>query len=431
MKTIFTNLLMPFLFLLLIGTICHAQQGGLLDPGTGTTLEQAQTTLADNNPIVNFDPAAFDCDCETDFFTVDDVGIIQKWSIINGTVSGGSVVLTGGSRWGLGFCGSETSRTFYCGTYTSNRIQYYDTISNGWLYITTPFTQPLNNGGHKQHQYYMSGTKVLYYYNGYTFSNVPVPNPFPISILDIAVDTFGQAWVFTGPSWGNSTELHVIDSTGIRTTYSITDYTSGPYGAFFVDGVLHIAKGTSNEIVPIIISGTSAYHGTPIPFQNNQYTDVASCQPLDPPEPPPCPDLTPVAYLLPNTITGMSPIEFAVKVTEVNNASTDGTPITVRIPSDSRLLFVWNIGLTQAAFIPVQNADWNYLGDNGLLHTWTYNGPGLVIPGGTSSAFGFQAFYDPQSTAGYTSISATIVPFSGGECNLTNNVDAEKLVYFD
>jgi len=37
------------------------------------------------------------------------------------------------------------------------------------------------------------------------------------------------------------------------------------------------------------------------------------------------------------------------------------------LPSDPRLVFVWDIGLTMAALVPVQNADWNYLGDNGFV----------------------------------------------------------------
>lgn len=402
----------------------------LLDPCTGSPFI-AQTTKPDNNPPVNLKPTQFECDCETDFFTVDTNGDIQRWSLSNGTVTGGTVMVTGGHRGGLSFGGPGDSRTFYCANFSAPSFRYYDTLSNNWNTVTTPFPQCLNNGGYKNHHYFMSGTTTFWYYNGYTFTPVVSQNPITISILDIAVDTLGQAWVFTGTTWGNSTHLNVYDSTGLITTYNFNHYTSGPYGAFFLDGTLYLAEGTLSRLVPIVFNGSNASIGAPITFTNNQYTDAASCQPVTPSEPPPCPDLTPVTYILPSTVSGASPLEIAVKVSEVGNAPTDGTPITIRIPSDDRVLFVWNIGLTSAAFIPVQNADWNYLGDNGLFHTWTYNGPGLIIPGGTSSAIGFQAFYDPQGTDGYTSITATIIPFSGGECNLTNNVDAEKLVYFD
>jgi len=114
----------------------------------------------------------------------------------------------------------------------------------------------------------------------------------------------------------------------------------------------------------------------------------------------------------------------------VEGVDTDGFTISLRIPSDPRLLFVWSISLTQSAGIPVQNSDWNYLGDNGVFHNWTYNGPGLILTGNAKSAIGFQGFYDPQGTDGQTTITATIVPFSGGDCNIVNNTDSERLVYF-
>jgi|GEM_PF-1047903 len=143
-----------------------------------------------------------------------------------------------------------------------------------------------------------------------------------------------------------------------------------------------------------------------------------------------CPDLSPVMTILPGNIAGMSAVEVAIEVVEVNNVDTDGSAIIVRMPSDPRLVFVWNIGLTQAALVPVQNPEWNYLGNNGFVHTWTYNGPGLAINAGDRSALGFQSFYDSQSTDGQTTLTATIIPFGGGECKITNNTDSERLVYF-
>ncbi len=145
----------------------------------------------------------------------------------------------------------------------------------------------------------------------------------------------------------------------------------------------------------------------------------------------PCPDLTPIVTVIPGNISGYSPLEVAVEVAEIENVDTDGSVITVRMPSDPRLVFVWDIGLTLAALVPVQNADWNYLGSNGVVHTWTYNGPGLIIDAMTNSAFGFQSFYNPQSTDGQTTITATIIPFGGGECNVLNNSDSERMVYFE
>lgn len=146
--------------------------------------------------------------------------------------------------------------------------------------------------------------------------------------------------------------------------------------------------------------------------------------------PVPCPDLTPVVTVLPGNIAGLTAVEVAIQLTEINGLDTDGSVISVRVPADPRLLFVWNIGLTQAALVPVQNSDWNYLGNNSIFHTWTYNGSGLVIPANGVTAFGFQSFYDPQSTDGQTTLTATIIPFSGSECKILNNTDSERMVYF-
>lgn len=41
-----------------------------------------------------------------------------------------------------------------------------------------------------------------------------------------------------------------------------------------------------------------------------------------------------------------------------------------------------------------------------------------------------EGLYDPQGTDVITSISPSVVPFSGGECTITNNTDPESLVYF-
>ncbi len=144
-----------------------------------------------------------------------------------------------------------------------------------------------------------------------------------------------------------------------------------------------------------------------------------------------CPDLTPVTTILPGNIAGISAVEVAVEITELNNIDTDGSIIVVRVPSDPRLAFSWDPGLMMAALTPVQNSDWNYQGDNGIVRTWIYQGPSLVIGAGATSAFGFQAIYDPQFTDGQTTITASIVPFGGGECNILNDTDSERLVYFE
>jgi len=141
----------------------------------------------------------------------------------------------------------------------------------------------------------------------------------------------------------------------------------------------------------------------------------------------PCPDLSPIVTMLPNNIAGASSIGLAVEVFELDQVPTNGTDITVRIPSDPRFTFNYDPTLTFVAFVTVDNARWTYLGDNGIVHSFRYS---QVLGGGMITAFGINGNYDPQNTDGRTTITATIIPFNGGECEITNNTDAETLIYF-
>lgn len=141
-----------------------------------------------------------------------------------------------------------------------------------------------------------------------------------------------------------------------------------------------------------------------------------------------CPDLTAIISILPSTINGASSIAYAVELTELNQFDTDGSAITVRVPLDPRLTFSYDSTLTNVAFVNVDNANWSYTGNNTLFHTFEFIG---ILTGGMSTAFGVVSTYDPQGTSGQTTVTATVVPGSGGECTFTNNGDSEILVYFD
>ncbi len=183
------------------------------------------------------------------------------------------------------------------------------------------------------------------------------------------------------------------------------------------DGVLNAAEctGQTNPVDPCDFVDTS--------ITDPITADQSDCENL-------CPDLTPITTILPGNIAGGSVVNVAVELTELNGFDTDGSGILVRMPSDPRLAFVWDPFLTSIALIPVNNSDWNYLGDNGVVHTFQYVGNGTVIAGSSTTAFGFTSIYDPQNTDGQTTITASLVPFSGGECFVLNNSDSERLVYF-
>jgi|GEM_PF-4508425 len=139
-------------------------------------------------------------------------------------------------------------------------------------------------------------------------------------------------------------------------------------------------------------------------------------------------NLTPVMFVLPSSLQGPSNVGVVVKVSETENFNTDGSSIKVNVPSDPRLTFSYDPTLTFVALQQVNNSLWTYLGDNGVIHQFEYTGPLSAL---STVSFGVNAMYDPQGTDGQTTITATVVPFSGGECYVTNNVDAELLEYFD
>lgn len=147
-----------------------------------------------------------------------------------------------------------------------------------------------------------------------------------------------------------------------------------------------------------------------------------------PPTNPLAPDFTSVLTMVPSNIVGTTPVGVAASIVELSGNQSDGTPIKVTIPVDSRLTFTWDPTLTSVAFNTLDNAAWNYLGDNGFVHTFEYTG---VLDGGEVSTFGFLATYDPQNTSGTTSLTCTVAPLGGGETEFTNNTDSEQLIYFD
>lgn len=139
------------------------------------------------------------------------------------------------------------------------------------------------------------------------------------------------------------------------------------------------------------------------------------------------PDLTVVATLIPANIQGISTVSTVIRVSEVGGYDTEGSTITVRIPADERFAFIWDPFLTQIGFNTVNNSLWNYTGSNLIFHNFEFSG---VLGAGQNLQFGYIGAYDPQNTNGQTTISATVVPFSGGETNPANNADSELLIYF-
>lgn len=224
--------------------------------------------------------ANFNPDCTSDFWTITFDGYIQQWALSAGIINGGDTVLSGGGI-SLSYCGDSSSPTFYTDNWNQGQIgiNYFDPDS-GWVNIPTIY-HVQDNGGHLKEQYYTVVGGVIQYVNYWNGTNLQVidslPGEFFAGIFDIAVDTSGQAWIFTASSPGTAIDsLKVYNQSGKINSYSFP-YDVYGYGSFFLNGTLYI--GTNQDsIFPVLINGSAAQLGIGIPFPASSFTDMASCQ---------------------------------------------------------------------------------------------------------------------------------------------------------
>lgn len=231
--------------------------------------------------LVNFSQAQnnqlLPINCNTNFWTINADGYIQQWSLSNGSISGGDTILSGGGT-SLGYCGNSNDPTFFSNSYMQIGITYYDP-SSGWINIPT-YNVVNNNGGHLNDQYYMvegAVIQIVKYWDGVNLLTVDsFYGEFFAGTQDIGVDTLGQAWVFTGTTPSTVDSLKVYNKNGRINAYSI-QFSQTAYGSFFLKDTLYLGT-IQDSIFPVIISGSTAHLGNPIPFPSSSFTDMASCQ---------------------------------------------------------------------------------------------------------------------------------------------------------
>lgn len=249
--------------------------------------EQKKSLILEEEPKFKTVPYFPEFDCSTDFFSLDENGIIQRWSLINGSITGGETILTDGEG-SLSFCGEPDAPTFYSGVYDGTGLVQYDMDLDEWTSV--PLSEDIyisNSDGYENDHFLMvapgQNNRDLYHFNGTDLTLVDTVNFFTVYAL--AVDNNGHAWAFSG-SVSNSTDLlRVYNSSGLLTTYDISFNSGNSYGSMFLNGTLYVAFGSSNvdlanTLVPVIINedeGTAEL-GTPIPFPYMGYYDLSSCQ---------------------------------------------------------------------------------------------------------------------------------------------------------
>ncbi len=232
--------------------------------------------------------------CSNTFYTVTVGGVIQSWNLDGQVISGGDVELVGAAT-DIAYCTLNGEETFFGTNYPLPGISFYNLLPQNWENLSIPSQDVfINTGGFAEHLYAMSVlveqfplpqtlNKAVCYINGSsidTLMNFDTNGNY-CSVADIAVDTLGQAWVFTGTTSATSTKLRVFNPTGQVMEFSMNEQTTNAYGSFFLNGTLYVCFGataqTPNTIAPVVLDGSNAYFGNGIPFPG-VFTDAASCQ---------------------------------------------------------------------------------------------------------------------------------------------------------
>ncbi|GAB4021257.1 choice-of-anchor Q domain-containing protein [Spirosoma koreense] len=135
-------------------------------------------------------------------------------------------------------------------------------------------------------------------------------------------------------------------------------------------------------------------------------------------------DLTPVVYARTFQTGGETTLSLVVDVFEINIAPTTA-PLTVRITKDAKVALSFDNSLSSVGGRSVQNSAWSFDATQPGYYQLSTSQP---MTGGAVRSVGLTGRLSPGGTAGMISLSATVA--GGGEDNLANNTDADKIEYF-
>ncbi|MBD2757499.1 hypothetical protein [Spirosoma validum] len=139
------------------------------------------------------------------------------------------------------------------------------------------------------------------------------------------------------------------------------------------------------------------------------------------------PDLSPVIYARPSTIYGTTPITVVVDVIELLGTPTSGT-VVVYLSKDAKVSLNYDMSATLINSRSVQNSAWTVdASSNSNYYILTTSN---VVPAGDKLSFGFTGTLTPGATTGTVTMSTVIKGGGGGEVRVNNNVDADKIDYF-
>ncbi|MBD2752634.1 hypothetical protein [Spirosoma validum] len=137
-------------------------------------------------------------------------------------------------------------------------------------------------------------------------------------------------------------------------------------------------------------------------------------------------DLSPIVYARPTTVYGSTPFTVVVDVVELNSVATSGT-FTVRVTKDQKVDLTFDAGLTSVNRRSVQNSVWSFNNSNPNYYILTTS---QSVSAGDRLSFGLTGTLSPGASSGVITVSSTVLPTSVVEARLNNNIDADKVEYF-
>ena len=141
---------------------------------------------------------------------------------------------------------------------------------------------------------------------------------------------------------------------------------------------------------------------------------------------PPTPDVSPVLYARPSVSYGTTNASVVITVSELTAVPTQGL-ITVRLTKDPRLQLSFDASQTMVGGRPVQNSVWRVDDSQADYYILTTD---HRLEADALLSIGLTGQLSPGATTGVLTVSATLVGNSGGEVNIINNIDSDKIEYF-
>ena len=138
------------------------------------------------------------------------------------------------------------------------------------------------------------------------------------------------------------------------------------------------------------------------------------------------PDLTPTIFARPQVLNGTTDVTVVVDVVEINGVASTGT-IQVRVSKDNQISLTRPVNATSVRGRPVQNSVWTFDDSNEAYYLLTTTSS---VAAGNKLSFGLTGVATPGASSGTLAISTAIIGKSGGEVRTNNNIDADKIDYF-